>query len=439
MPAEIRVPQMGESVTEATILRWLKKEGDAVSSGEAIVELETDKVNVEVPADSAGIIQSLAHAEGDTVAVGDVLAVVGSAAAVEPTPNPLPKGEGADRNGESASPPAASPLARTLAEEAHINLGLVKGTGTAGRITKDDVANYIEQSSDAPATANTLAAQTASSQADERSRERAAEYDTPPAKTAAPPAAVPTPAKPAPKPALSTASGRPEERVRMTRRRQTIATRLVETQHTAAMLTTFNEIDMSAVMAIRAKRKDTFKEKNGIGLGFMSFFTKASIGALKAFPLLNAEIQGLEIVKKGYYDIGIAVGTDEGLVVPVVRDADQKTFAGIEKSIADLAKRARENTLTLPELQGGTFTITNGGIFGSMMSTPILNGPQVGILGLHKIEPRPIAVSNEVVIRPMMYVALSYDHRIVDGGEAVRFLVRIKELIEDPEALLLEG
>ena len=205
------------------------------------------------------------------------------------------------------------------------------------------------------------------------------------------------------------------------------------------MLTTFNEIDMTAVMAIRAKRKDTFKEKNGIGLGFMSFFTKASIGALKAFPLLNAEIQGLEIVKKGYYDIGIAVGTDEGLVVPVVRDADQKTFAGIEKAIADLAKRARENSLTLPELQGGTFTITNGGIFGSMMSTPILNGPQVGILGLHKIEPRPIALNNEVVIRPMMYVALSYDHRIVDGGEAVRFLVKIKELIEDPEALLLEG
>ena len=445
MPAEIRVPQMGESITEATILRWLKKEGDAVSSGEAIVELETDKVNVEVPADSAGIIQSLAHAEGDTVAVGDVLAVIGNAVAEakEPNPNPLPKGEGADRNGESAAPPAASPLARTLAEEANVNLGLVKGTGTAGRITKDDVANYIEQSSDAPATANVLAAQTASSQADERSRERAAEYDTP---QITPPQPLPqrergksSSSSPLPPREGVGGGSRPEERIRMTRRRQTIATRLVETQHTAAMLTTFNEIDMSAVMAIRAKRKDTFKEKNGIGLGFMSFFTKASIGALKAFPLLNAEIQGLEIVKKGYYDIGIAVGTDEGLVVPVVRDADQKTFAGIEKSIADLAKRARENTLTLPELQGGTFTITNGGIFGSMMSTPILNGPQVGILGLHKIEPRPIAVSNEVVIRPMMYVALSYDHRIVDGGEAVRFLVKIKELIEDPEALLLEG
>ena len=225
----------------------------------------------------------------------------------------------------------------------------------------------------------------------------------------------------------------------MSRRRQTIATRLVEAQHTAAMLTTFNELDMSAVMAIRAKRKDSFKEKFGVGLGFMSFFTKATIGALKAYPLLNAEIQGQEIVKKGYYDIGIAVGAEEGLVVPVVRDADKMTFAQIEKSIGDLAKRARENSLTLPELQGGTFTITNGGVFGSLLSTPILNGPQVGILGLHKIEERPIARNGEVVIKPMMYVALSYDHRIVDGSEAVRFLVKIKELIEDPEALLLEG
>ena len=433
MPAEVLVPQMGESVTEATILRWLKKEGDAVASGEAIAELETDKVNVEVPADSAGIIQSFAHAEGDTVAVGDVLAVIGDAAApaAATASAPAPVEAPAARNGESASAPAASPLARTLAEDAKIDLAQVTGTGPAGRITKDDVTSFIGKVAEP---------QTPPAQAAERSQERAAEYGTPPpAKPTAASAAVPPPAKPAPTPTVSTASGRPEERMKMTRRRQTIATRLVETQHTAAMLTTFNEIDMTAVMAIRAKRKDTFKEKFGIGLGFMSFFTKASIGALKAFPLLNAEIQGLEIVKKGYYDIGIAVGTDEGLVVPVVRDADQKTFAGIEKSIADLAKRARENTLTLPELQGGTFTITNGGIFGSMMSTPILNGPQVGILGLHKIEQRPIALNNEVVIRPMMYVALSYDHRIVDGGEAVRFLVKIKELIEDPEALLLEG
>ena len=438
MPAEIRVPQMGESVTEATILRWLKKEGERIEAGEAIAELETDKVNVEVPADSAGVIQSFAHAEGDTVAVGDVLAVIGDSAAPAAVGTPLaasaavsaPAETPAARNGDAPAP-AASPLARTLAEEAKLDLSQVKGTGPAGRITKDDVTSHLGQSS-----------QTAPAQAAERQEERAAEYGTSlPAPTPAPPASVPAPPKPAPAPAAptSSANGRPEKRSRMTRRRQTIATRLVEAQHTAAMLTTFNEIDMTAVMAIRAKRKDTFKEKNGIGLGFMSFFTKASIGALKAFPLLNAEIQGLEIVEKGYYDIGIAVGTDEGLVVPVVRDADQKTFAGIEKSISDLAKRARENTLTLPELQGGTFTITNGGIFGSMLSTPILNAPQVGILGLHKIEPRPIALNNEVVIRPMMYVALSYDHRIVDGGEAVRFLVRIKELIEDPEALLLEG
>ena len=448
MPAEIRVPQMGESVTEATILRWLKKEGETIAAGEAIAELETDKVNVEVPADSGGVIQSLAHAEGDTVAVGDVLAVIGDAsapaasapAALVPAAAPASvEAAPASRNGDGAPAPAASPLARTLAEDNNIDLGLVKGTGPAGRITKDDVANYVERSSDAPQTANVLAAQTVQAQAAERSNESAAEYDTPPARPVAPATAPARPAAAPAAPPVSTASGRPEERTRMTRRRQTIATRLVEAQHTAAMLTTFNEIDMSAVMAIRAKRKDSFKEKNGIGLGFMSFFTKASIGALKAYPLLNAEIQGQEIVKKGYYDIGIAVGAEEGLVVPVVRDADQKTFAGIEKSIADLAKRARENTLTLPELQGGTFTITNGGIFGSMLSTPILNGPQVGILGLHKIEQRPVALSGEVVIRPMMYVALSYDHRIVDGSEAVKFLVKIKELIEDPEALLLEG
>jgi len=436
MPAEIRVPQMGESVTEATILRWLKKVGETVAAGEAVAELETDKVNVEVPADTGGIIQSFAHAEGDTVAVGDVLAVVGDAAgavaapapttvdgggagtepsipatsASSPTPPPstvVGAGGTTPRSGDGAPIPAASPLARTLAEDNKIDLGLVKGTGPVGRITKDDVANFIERSADAPATANALAAQ--------------------------------TPAPPASTPPASTSGGRPEERSRMTRRRQTIATRLVEAQHTAAMLTTFNEVDMSAVMAIRAKRKDSFKEKNGIGLGFMSFFTKASIGALKAFPLLNAEIQGLEIVKKGYYDIGIAVGAEEGLVVPVVRDADKLTFAGIEKEIAGLAARAKANTLTIEEMRGGTFTITNGGVFGSLLSTPILNAPQVAILGLHKIEPRPIALSGEVVIRPMMYVALSYDHRIVDGSEAVRFLVRLKELIEDPEALLLEG
>ena len=419
MPVEIRVPQMGESVTEATILRWLKKEGDTVAAGDPVAELETDKVNVEVPADAPGVIQSFAHAEGDTVAVGDVLAVLGDAAAVPAAPAaPIaaPAAEAAPtapaRNGDGTPAPAASPLARTLAEDNKIDLCLVKGTGPVGRIVKDDVADYLERSNAAPAVANVLAAESVKP-------------------LSPPPVPVPQPAP--------TSGGRSEERIPMSRRRKTIAARLVEAQHTAAMLTTFNELDMSAVMAIRAKRKDTFKEKNGIGLGFMSFFTKASIGALKAFPLLNAEIQGQEIVKKGYYDIGIAVGAEEGLVVPVVRNADKLTFAGIEKEIAGLAGRAKSNTLTIEEMRGGTFTITNGGVFGSLMSTPILNAPQVAILGLHKIEPRPIALNGEVVIRPMMYVALSYDHRIVDGSEAVRFLVRIKELIEDPEALLLEG
>jgi len=436
MPVEIRVPQMGESVVEATIARWLKKEGDTVSAGEAIVELETDKVNVEVPAETSGVLQSIAEAEGATVNVGALLATVGDGVAASAPDAPAPAANVPAPAVKAASSPApaappsngrsapgsvgqpATPLAARLAEDNKLDLQQVKGSGPGGRVTKDDVTSYLGQSAPPPAPPA-----------------------VPAAPSPAPAAAAPKPAPPAaplaPMPAQT--SGRPEERVRMSRRRQTIATRLVDAQHTAAMLTTFNEVGMSAVMEIRARRKDSFKEKNGIGLGFMSFFTKASVGALRAFPLLNAEIQGTDIVKKLYYDIGIAVGAEEGLVVPVLRDADQKTFAQIEQGIAGLAKRARENTLTLPELQGGTFTITNGGVFGSLMSTPILNAPQVGILGLHKIQERAMVVKGEVVVRPMMYLALSYDHRIVDGSEAVRFLVRIKELIEDPETLLLEG
>ncbi len=430
MPVEIRVPQMGESVVEATIARWLKKEGESVTAGEAVVELETDKVNVEVPAETGGILQSIAEPEGATVNVGALLATVGDSiapaapapvkntpAAPEAVSAPAPAPAAAPVNGRSAISVVgqpATPLAARVAQDNKLDLQQVTGSGPGGRVTKDDVTSYLGQPAPAPNT------------------------------SPMPAAAVPTPLKPAPTATPSAAppsqpSGRPEERMRMSRRRQTIATRLVEAQHTAAMLTTFNEVDMGAIMEIRARRKDSFKEKNGIGLGFMSFFTKASVGALRAFPLLNAEIQGLDIVKKLYYDIGIAVGTDEGLIVPVLRDADQKTFAQIEQGIAGLAKRARENTLTLPELQGGTFTITNGGVFGSLMSTPILNAPQVGILGLHKIQERAMVVKGEVVVRPMMYLALSYDHRIVDGSEAVRFLVKIKELIEDPEILLLEG
>jgi 2-oxoglutarate dehydrogenase E2 component (dihydrolipoamide succinyltransferase) len=286
----------------------------------------------------------------------------------------------------------------------------VAGSGPGGRVMKDDVVSRVagqESKTAAPVVSAAVA-----------------------------PAPATAPVSP---PAASSSAGRPEERTRMSRRRQTIAKRLVEAQQTAAMLTTFNEIDMGAVLDLRKKRRDAFKERHGVGLGFMSFFTKAVIGALRTQPLLNAEIQGDELVIKKYYDIGIAVSTDEGLVVPVLRDADQRSFAGIEKGIEDLAKRAREGKLTISDLQGGTFTITNGGIFGSLMSTPILNAPQVGILGMHKIQERPMAVGGQVVIRPMMYVALSYDHRIVDGAEAVRFLVRVKELVEDPEALLLEG
>ena len=307
-----------------------------------------------------------------------------------------------------------SPLARRIAAEHNVDLTQVKGTSPHGRVTRDDVITYLEQQTYYRLSRYRLCLR--HSHLLRLVQQHLHQHLTP------------APVQP----------GR-EERIRMSRRRQTIAQRLVEAQHTAAMLTTFNEIDMSAVMDVRARRKDAFKEKYGASLGFMSFFTKAVVGALKAFPRLNAEIQGTDMILKHYYDIGVAVSTDEGLIVPVLRDADRKGFATIEREIADMAKRARNNALTLSELQGGTFTITNGGIFGSLMSTPILNAPQVGILGMHKIQERPIAVNGQVVIRPMMYVALSYDHRIVDGSEAVRFLVKAKELVEDPETLLLEG
>jgi 2-oxoglutarate dehydrogenase E2 component (dihydrolipoamide succinyltransferase) len=315
-----------------------------------------------------------------------------------------------------------SPVARRLASDHEVDIRQVTGSGPGGRITKEDVVRHLE----APApTAEPATAPAATAQPQPAIKPPLA---APPARPTAP--APPTPAR---------ATDAREERRPMSRRRQTIARRLVEAQQTAAMLTTFNEIDMSAVMELRKRRRDAFKERHGVNLGFMSFFTRAVVGALKAFPLLNAEIQGNEIVVKHYYDIGIAVGAEEGLVVPVLRDADHKGFAAIEREIAALAGRARDGTLTISELQGGTFTITNGGIFGSLMSTPILNTPQVGILGMHTIQERPVARNGEIVIRPMMYVALSYDHRIVDGSEAVRFLVRLKELVEDPETLLLEG
>ena len=451
MSVEIRVPTLGESIVDATIASWLKHEGDTVNVGDALVELETDKVNVEVNAEQSGILQKIVKQEGDTVAVDEVLGIIGEQAEASPQPTATtqattPAQAQSAMNGQEGQKVATgplpgtdgqrppSPLARRIAEEHHVDINQVRGNSPYGRVTKDDVISYIEQQRSGP-----LPPLEQSSPAQPSTVEAPASNTI--TATPAPQAVTQTPATSATKPSVQqpmVAPGR-EERVRLSRRRQTIAQRLVEAQHNAAMLTTFNEIDMSAVMEVRSRRKESFKERHNVSLGFMSFFTKAVVGALKAYPRLNAEIQGNEMVLKRYYDIGIAVGVDEGLVVPVLRDADRKSFAEIEREIAELAKRARANTLGLADLQGGTFTITNGGVYGSLLSTPILNAPQVGILGMHKIEQRPIALNGQVVIRPMMYVALSYDHRIVDGGEAVRFLVKVKELVEDPETLLLEG
>lgn len=436
MSVEVRVPALGESIVDATVASWLKKEGDPVSQGETLAELETDKVNVEVSADQAGVLQKIVKHVGDVVAIDEVLCVISTGAetagaekqpavSAEEPALVAQRSNGASQLGvaqtinhivpEAQRPP--SPLARRIASEHHVDIAQIRASSPHGRVTKDDVIQYLTNQP--------------------TKSEPVAQPVAPVVQNA--PIASARPAVPTPAPAPVVQRDLREERVRMTRRRQTIAQRLVEAQHTAAMLTTFNEVDMSAILDVRKRRKDAFKEKYGVSLGFMSFFTRAVVGALKAFPRLNAEIQGTELVLKHYYDIGIAVSTDEGLIVPVVRDADRKSFAQIEREVADLAKRARSNALTLPDLQGGTFTITNGGVFGSLLSTPILNGPQVGILGMHKIEERPIALNGQVVIRPMMYLALSYDHRIVDGSEAVRFLVTVKQLLEDPESLLLEG
>lgn len=408
--SNVVVPQLGESVVEARIARWLKQPGDRVNMGDALVSLETDKVDVEVPADHPGTLVSIARQDGEDVKVGEVIGVLEpgeGAGAAAPTTAAAPAATQAETKAADAK---TTPTAKRMAEANQVKLDTVAGTGSAGRITKADVTQ----------------AMTPAPKASPASAPKAAPA---PAAPAAPP--------PAPRAAVPPGS-RIEERVRMTKRRATIAKRLVEAQHTAAMLTTFNEVDMSAVMAMRSRYKDSFKEKHGVGLGFTSFFVKASIAALKAFPALNAEIQGDEIVYKRFYDIGIAVGAEGGLVVPVLRDADRMSFGGVELATREFATKAGNNTLSLADLQGGTFTITNGGVFGSLMSTPILNPPQVGILGLHKIADRPMAVNGQVVVRPMMFLALSYDHRIVDGREAVQFLVRIKQCIEDPGSLLLE-
>lgn len=448
MAYEIRVPSLGESIVEATVARWLKREGEPVAVSEPVVELETDKVNLEVAADQSGILTSIACPEGTTVGIGDLLGTIEAGAlpkeapvaAASTTTVAAPVTEPVAAT--AANEVLATPVAQRMAAEHAIDLRTVPGTGPGGRITKEDVMRLVSATGPSEATAKADEARVHVS----HPTPAVVEHPQPAQPSPAPAPVAPPPLAPAPRPTpsaapavVSTNGDRREERQRLSRRRLTIARRLVEAQHTAAMLTTFNEVDMSAVMALRARHKDSFKERHGVGLGFMSFFTKAVVGALKAFPMVNAEIQGEEVVIKYYYDIGIAVGVDEGLVVPVVRDADRKTFAQIEREIAQLAKKAREGTLSLAELQGGTFTITNGGVYGSLMSTPILNAPQVGILGMHKIEERPVVVGGQIVIRPMMYIALSYDHRLIDGSTAVRFLVKVKELIEDPEALLLEG
>ena len=446
MAIEITVPELGESVLEATVSRWLKKEGDAVNVGEVLVELETDKVNLEVGAKGAGVLQKIEAAAGADVKVGDVLGRIDETAAAQqadkpeaqqiseqaPTAEQKPVEEKAapvavetkpaEPQTERETPPARndgqqaerqaaaqiSPVAARLARDRNVDLSKVTGTGTEGRVTKADVETYLQQQETASVTEKPVPSDKANE-------------------------TTPQPAATAP------ASDRREERTRMSRRRRTIAQRLLEASQSTAMLTTFNEIDMTSIMDIRKRHNEEFQKRYGVKLGFMSFFVKASISALKAFPQINAEIAGEEIVFKHYYDIGMAVGSSEGLVVPVVRDADRLSFAEIEQHIKDLVAKTEAGKLSVEDLRGGTFTITNGGVFGSLLSTPILNPPQVGILGLHKIEERPVALNGQVVIRPMMYVALSYDHRIVDGREAVQFLVHIKQVLEDPAWMLVGG
>jgi len=405
MTVEIKVPAMGESVTEATISKWFKKEGDAVKRDEPLLELETDKVTVEVPSPADGAIESISVQAGATVQVGALLGAIaeGKAGSAPAAAKPAaPKAEAPKPAAAPAPAPAAPkaeapamPSAKRISEESGIPVSSVAGTGRDGRVTKGDMLGALAARSSAPA----------------------------------PVAAAP---------AGPRANEAREERVPMTRLRKTIALRLKESQNTAAQLTTFNEVDMTAVMGLRATYKDVFEKKHGVKMGFMGFFTKAVVAALKELPNVNAEIEGENIIYKNYYDIGIAVSTERGLVVPVVRDADQLSLAGIEKAISDFGLRARDNKLKLEELQGGTFSITNGGVFGSLMSTPILNSPQSGILGMHKIQPRPMAIGDKIEIRPMMYLALSYDHRIVDGREAVTFLVKVKENLEDPQRMLLD-
>jgi 2-oxoglutarate dehydrogenase E2 component (dihydrolipoamide succinyltransferase) len=411
MATEIRVPTLGESVSEATVGTWFKKVGDAVKADEPMLELETDKVTIEVPAPASGVLSEIVVQAGETVGLGALLGQIGAgtgaAAAPAKAAEPAVAAAAAPVAVATVSAPAAvassmppAPAASKMLVENNLSADQLDGSGKRGQVLKGDVIAAVNKGLSAPAASE-------------------------PAKVAA---RAPTAIEDAPR----------EERVKMTRLRQTIARRLKDAQNTAAMLTTYNEVDMTAVMALRAKYKDIFEKKHGVKLGFMGFFTKAVTHALKELPAVNAEIDGTDIIYKNYCHVGMAVGTDKGLVVPVIRDADQMTVAEIEKDLGRLAKAARDGTLSMADMQGGTFTITNGGVYGSLMSSPILNAPQSGILGMHKIQDRPVAIGGQVVIRPMMYLALSYDHRMVDGKEAVTFLVRVKESLEDPERLILD-
>jgi 2-oxoglutarate dehydrogenase E2 component (dihydrolipoamide succinyltransferase) len=465
---DIRVPTLGESVTEATIGQWFKKVGDTVAADEPIVELETDKVTIEVPAPSAGVLEQITANPGDTVNVGALIGAIGAAgsqpaaaapaaAAAAPKPAEVPQPQAvaaepalkAPTNGAAVAP---APSAAKLIADNGLNENDINGSGRRGQVLKEDVLATMTRLASAPA--NAPAAAPASATVVQMPSAMSGSAAAPVPQRAAAPAAQPAPAAPAAAPVAKAAEPAPapaaprapvaveddarEERVKMTRLRQTIARRLKEAQNTAAMLTTFNEVDMQPVMDLRNRYKELFEKKHGVKLGFMGFFTKAVTHALKEIPSVNAEIDGEDLVYKNYAHMGIAVGTEKGLVVPVVRDADQRSIAEIEKEIGRLGKLARDGGLSMADMQGGTFTITNGGVYGSLMSTPILNAPQSGILGMHKIQERPVAVNGQVVIRPMMYLALSYDHRIVDGKEAVTFLVRVKESLEAPERLVLD-
>jgi len=441
MSTEIRVPTLGESVTEATIGQWFKQVGDSVNADEPIVELETDKVTIEVPAPAAGILEAIAAQPGETVDVGALLGAIGASGAVV-TPKPTEakadapannaagpeeiKPEAAASKPVTATDRAPAPSAQKMIAENGLNGADISGSGKSGQVLKEDVLGAIRGLGSAPAAAPSQ------SVAEAPKVQQAAPASAPAAKAPEPKAPA------APRAPSSVDDASREERVKMTRLRQTIARRLKDAQNTAAMLTTFNEVDMKPVMDLRNSYKELFEKKHGVKLGFMGFFTKAVVHALKEIPSLNAEIDGDELIYKNYAHIGVAVGTEKGLVVPVVRNADQMSIAEIEKGINTLGKKARDGQLSMADMQGGTFTISNGGVYGSLMSTPILNAPQSGILGMHKIQERPIAMGGQVVIRPMMYLALSYDHRIVDGKEAVTFLVRVKESLEAPERLVLD-